>query len=245
MMDNSNLFLLRLKLGRLHAILLMAVFFSTLSLSARATMLNINMAGVDVRFKGPSTNIVDDGGDAFNGVVGSIPGIADGVDAAILKVGGTLVDSWMLPPDIISFDLLVEDGLPSLPPNVLTPVPLAAGTNQVAFFVNDGTSLRLELDSLSVQRTVLGVPGLSEIFVMTGSATVLAQSLPGGMAFGGQVGIAYVSTDAMFINNNQDGLAVTGVLTITGNMVIPETATLSLGGLALVSIIGIRRRTTV
>jgi hypothetical protein len=228
---------------RLSAVFLVTTLLCHLTPSADAGMLNINLAGVDVRFKGMATNIVDDGGDAFNGVAGTNAGIADSVDAATFKQGDVIIDSWMLPPDLISFDLLVEDGLPSLAPNVLTPVPLGAGTNQVAIFINDGTSLRLDLDSLSVQRTVLGVPGLSEIFIMTGAATVIGQNLPGGMSFGGPVGIAYVATNSMFINANQDGLAVTGVLTITGEMAaIPEPATMSLGGLALVALAGLRKR---
>ncbi|MDZ4658143.1 MAG: hypothetical protein SH868_11255 [Bythopirellula sp.] len=242
MMDITNLSARCIGMRRLSAVFLVTTLFCHLSQSADAAMLTLNMAGVDVRFKGTSTNIVDDGGDAFNGVAGTNPAIADGADVATLKSGDTTFGSWMLPPDVISFDLLVEDGLASLAPNVLTPVPVTTGTNQIAIFIGDGTSLRFEIDSLSVQRTVLGVPGLSEIFVMTGSATVLSQSTPGNKFFSQSVGFAYVATDAMFINNNQDGLAVNGVLTITGELAIPEPTTVSLGGLALIALTGLRKR---
>ena len=206
---------------RLPTVIVTALLFH-LPLVAQATMLNVNLAGVDVRFKGATTNLVDDGGDAFNGVAGTNAAIADPIDAATFKQGATLIDSWMAPLDIISFDMLIDDSLASLVPNVLTVVPITApGVNEISIFIGDGTSIRLDVTSLSVQRIVLGVQGLNEIFLVTGSANVVSQSLPGGMAFDGPVGIAYVSTDAMFVNNSQ-GLAVTGVFTITGEMVVPE-----------------------
>jgi len=88
----------------------------------------------------------------------------------------------------------------------------------------------LRFDTFSVQRTTLPA-GLPEIFVMTGSATVLEQSLPQGMAYQDVVGFAYVATDSVFLNNS-DGLALTGVVTITGEM-IPEPTVLSLVGFGL------------
>ena len=213
-----------------------------LSSTAQAALLTVNLSGVDLRFKGSQTDIVDDVGDVLNGPGNMDPNIADNVDAATFKSGGAVLDDWMAPSDEISLDLLIEDSLGSLAPNTPTALPLAGGTNQLVWFVDDGTYLRIDLDDITVTRTTLPF-GLPEIFQMVGSATVVGnQVLPGGMMFAGAVGIAYVSTEAMFVNGDVEGFASTGVLTITGTMV-PEPSTFALAGLSLMAIVaGYRRR---
>jgi len=213
-----------------------------LSSTAQAALLTVNLSGVDLRFKGSQTDIVDDVGDVLNGPGNMDPNIADNVDAATFKSGGAVLDDWMAPSDEISLDLLIEDSLGSLAPNTPTALPLAGGTNQLVWFVDDGTYLRIDLDDITVTRTTLPF-GLPEIFQMVGSATVVGnQVLPGGMMFAGAVGIAYVSTEAMFVNGDMEGFASTGVLTITGTMV-PEPSTFALAGLSLMAIVaGYRRR---
>jgi len=223
-------------------ILLATLVLLGLSSTAQAALLTVNLAGVDVRFKGSQTDIVDDDGDALNAPGNMDPSLADDVDAATFKTGSTTLGDWMAPSDDISLDLLIEDGLGSLAPNTPTALPLAGGTNQLVWFVDDGTYLRLNLDAITVTRTTLPF-GLPEIFQMVGSATVIgSQVLPGGMLFSGPVGIAYVSTDAMFVGGSMEGFASTGVLTITGAMV-PEPTTFALAGLGLLTIAtGYRRR---
>jgi hypothetical protein len=212
-----------------------------MSSAAEAGLLTVNLAGLDVRFKGNQTDIVDDAADAFNTLGNMNPLLGDSIDAATFKNNNVLVDSWMAPPDVITADLLIQDGLASLAANTPVVVPLAGGTNDFFWFVDDGTKLRLSFNSLTVQRTVLGA-GLPEIFLMTGAATVTEQNLPGGLAFDNMVAFAYVSTDAMFIPpNNIDGLATSGVVTITGDMAIPEPSTV-FGGCVCVVLAGIRCR---
>lgn len=212
--------------------------------AVQASLLTVNLSGVDIRFKGDTSSIVDDDGDLLNAPGNTNPGIADDVDTATFKSNNVILKTWMDPPDDIRADLLIEDGLASLAPNTPTALPLGVGTNEFLWFVDDGTHLRLEFDSLNVQRTALGIPGLPEIFQMTGSATVVgSQMLPGAMKFAGPVGFAYVSTDAGFLVSDTQGFAMSGVLTITGEMVpIPEPASVALGGIGLLAVLLGRRR---
>lgn len=246
-MNNSTLGHLRFTIPwatRLPKLLAVGLLVLGVQSASQAAMLTVNLAGFDVRFKGNDSIIVDDTADAYD--PNGDPADANPLDAATLTNNSTMmvIGDWMRPADQIYGDLLIEDGLANLAPNTLTNVPLGAGTNEFLWFVDDGTELRLRFDTLNVQRTVLG-GNLSEIFIMTGSATVLAQNLPGGMAYENNVGFAYIASDSMFIGDD-NGLALTGVVTITGEMrVIPEPAALALacaGGLAMVAFPRRRRR---
>ncbi len=224
--------------GSRLGILTAALVLFGLPTVAQAGLLTVNLAGVDLRFKGAQTDIVDDGGDPL--------GVGDPVDAATFKLDNVLVPGgdWMFPDDIRA-DLLIEDGVANLAPGI--PVDLSllgSSTNRFIWTVDDGTQLQLDFDTLTVQRVVLS-PSLPEIFLITGSATVTGtQTLPGGKQFVGPVGVAYVSTDAMFLGND-NGLITTGVLTITGDMgltLVPEPTSFALASLGLLIIVCGRRR---
>lgn len=207
---------------------------------ASAALLNVNIAGVDLEYKGTEGKIVDDAADALNPAGEMDTAKADDADLASFKVaGGALIDSWMTPPDGIYADLLIESAPASLP--IGTTDLTLSGDNEFVWWVGDGDEaagnayLRVSFDTLSVTR-IAPAPGF-EIFNVVGTGSVVAQSLP-GMEFADEVSFSYTATDTAF--SSTFGMARDGVISITGQMV-PEPSTLSVAALGLFVAFGRRR----
>ncbi|TWT77048.1 hypothetical protein Pla123a_24770 [Posidoniimonas polymericola] len=207
---------------------------------ASAALLNVNIAGVDLEYKGSEGKIVDDAADVLNPSGEMDTGKADDADLASFKVaGGPLLGSWMTPPDGIYADLLIESAPASLP--VGTTNLTLSGTNEFVWWVGTGDGaagdayLRISFDTLSATRIVPG-PGF-EIFSVVGTGSVIGQSLP-GMSFQDEVSFSYTATDTAFTNTF--GMARDGVISITGQMT-PEPSTISVAAFGLLLALGRRR----
>lgn len=107
------------------------------------------------------------------------------------------------------------------------------------FFTNAGNNLRLGIDKIDL----LVTPG---VLFFTGSATVLSQNLPFGLALDAAqpVVFSYTATLPGLVGGNPiTGAMASGAMTITGQMVIPEPTTGALGALlGIVSLAGGTRR---
>lgn len=230
---------MKLNLAKLACIAAITAVGLGMPTASQAGLLNVNLSGVDVEYKGADGLLVDDDADAQNAIGERDDAKADSADAATLKGGDTILDMWMTPPDGIRADLRIESAPANLPLDTPTALTLAPGdTNEFLWYTGDGAYMRLAFNSLSVERKSV-VPGV-EIFLLTGGANVIDQ---GGlvMEFDDAVSFAYVATDVAFNSNGTNGMAVTGVASITGQMAIPEPSSLALISMLSLAGLGFRR----
>jgi hypothetical protein len=155
---------------------------------------------------------------------------ADEVETAVFEVDMTHVGTLMTSPgNTISTDLRVNGVGASLALNTfLTNIGSNGGGFGLDWFTQAGNNLRLGINSVDLLLT-------NNVFFFTGTATVLSQNLPFGLAFVPNQNVVFSYTATLpGINgagggggNTTTGAMGSGALTISGEA-IPEPATIAL-----------------
>jgi hypothetical protein len=166
---------------------------------------------------------------------------ADVVEAATFEVDTTHVGTLMNSPGSALYgDMRINGVGPSIPLNSLQ---TNRGSNGNVFgfdwFTQSGNNLRLGINAVDVLIT-------NNVFFFTGTATILSQNLPFGLAFAPEpVAFSYTATRPSLNGADPSQSAMgSGALTISGEL-IPEPGTiglLALGGVLVASCFVPRRR---
>jgi hypothetical protein len=197
-------------------------------LAAQGATINMILSDVDVQYNGDVGSIYDTIGQPGGNLN---PAEADVVEAATFEVEpdvgptqdlGTLMDS---PGDTMSGDLRINGVAGSLALNtLLTNVGANGGGFGFDWFTQSGNNLRLGISSLENALIT------NNVFFFTGTATVLSQNLPFGLAFVPNSNVVFSYTATL---PSLNGVSPTrfaqgsGALTISGTLV-PEPATFGL-----------------
>jgi len=243
--------------------IVIALIVLSLPIVATAGTITMYLTDFDVTYLGSANN----GTGAIYDAI-ALPGAdgtfvttnADELQAASFKLDatpkGTLVDTPGSGADDMWGDLRVDAAGATLTRNAIN---FNRGNNignyGFDWFVKSGNTLgnflRLKLTSVNVTLIdgTVPPPGSSE-FTVSGTATVLSQNLPFGLAFDtGQLVQFTYSAPAPGITGSSPtpttGVLGNGAMTITGAQVVPEPASIALictGGLMLG--IGVLRRNT-
>jgi hypothetical protein len=199
-----------------------------LPLAAQAGTINIILSDMDVNYMGSTS-----GGsfyDAMGGFSGGnlAEGTSDDISSAVYEMDGNPVGTLINTAangDDIHVDFRVTNVGATIAKNVFFPT---LGNNNGAFgldlFTDSGTQLRLGTDEVSVFIN-------NNVMFITGSATLLSQGLPFGLALDPSqpVQFAFTATLPAVPNTANMGMAVgSGALTISGVMAIPEPAEIAL-----------------
>jgi hypothetical protein len=210
-------------------------------LVAHGATINMVLSDVDVTYFGDASNNSGSIFDTIGQPGGNLsPAEADVVEAVTFEVDtthtGTLMNS---PGSALYGDMRINGVGATLPLNTLL---TNRGSNGNVFgfdwFTQSGNNLRLGINAVDVLLT-------NNVFFFTGTATVLSQNLPFGLAFApGTVAFSYTATLPSLngVNPSQSAMG-SGALTISGEL-IPEPGTIGLlavGG-ALVAGAMMRRR---
>jgi hypothetical protein len=149
---------------------------------------------------------------------------ADVVEAATFEVDTTHIGTLMNEPGGALYgDMRINGVGPSIPLNALQ---TGRGSNGNVFgfdwFSQSGNNLRLGINSVDVLLT-------NNVFFFTGTATILSQNLPFGLAFAPEpVAFSYTATRPSLNGANPAQMAMgSGALTISGEL-IPEPGTMGL-----------------
>lgn len=196
---------------------------------AQAEIINIQLLDVDVVYSGTAEAVYDATALAGGNQDSSE---ADAVVAANFELAGTQVAELMGPG--LWADLQVANMPTSITKNVFNVgVGDAGGGFGFDYFDSSGNSLELGVGMIDALVT-------DGVFFFTAEATVLSQSLPGGLAFGDTVEISYTATLPAVQSGATTSMAIaSGVMTISGTNV-PEPAAAML--LALATAGGFLRR---
>jgi hypothetical protein len=227
--------------------IIVAIAAVCLPLAAEGATINMILSDVDVQYNGEASGNTGSIYDTIGQPGGNLnPTEADTVETAVFEVDtthiGTIVDA---PGAAMYGDMRVNGVGGSLPLNTLnTNVGSNGGGFGFDWFTQTGNNLRLGISSLS------NVLIANNLFFFSGTATVLSQNLPFGLAFvpNSTVAFSYTSSTAPSLNGTSPTFFAqgSGALTITGEL-IPEPATISLLGLGLTVLAAgaIRRRSAV
>jgi|GEM_PF-4560277 len=229
-------------LGRLACFLFVVVVY--LPTTATAGTINVIVSNVDVQYSGGTTGTLFEVDDPDFG--SSNPADSQVVTSAEFELDGVSQSLLMNPPTNIWVDLLVPNLGPSLTLGSLqSDQGGGPGTDDFAFelFTGDGFSLQLGIDSINYVAVDIPIAGTG-LFNFFAEAKVLSQNLPAGLAFQEDVLLSFIATDAAFLGgpNTTTGLLSSGALTITGQSVVPEPASLTMGVLGLLSIACLRQQ---
>ncbi|MCI0335112.1 MAG: PEP-CTERM sorting domain-containing protein [Planctomycetes bacterium] len=216
-----------------------------LPLAAQAGTINIILSDADIVYSGANF-----GGSIYD-VVGHpggnlIPAEADNIKTAVFELDMASVGTIMtgdVPYGQMYGDLKIDNvgaSLNSLPgSNFHVGIGNNGGGFGFDWFTTGGQTLRLGIDEIDLLIS-------SGVLFFTGSATVLSQNLPFGLAFDTSLPVvfSYTATLPGLLGpaNARTGAMASGALTVSGVMV-PEPATYALlcSGLAALAI-GIIRR---
>jgi len=245
--------------ARLRCGIVVALAALSFPVATRAATITMYLTDFDVTYLGSADNAT---GAIYDAI--ALPGAdgtfvttnADQLQAASFKLDstakGTLVDTPGSSADDMWGDMRVDGAGSTLTRNTIN---FNRGNNSGNYgfdwFLKSGNTLgnflRLKLTSVNVTLIdgTLPPPGSSE-FSVSGTATVLSQNLPFGLAFDtGQLVQFTYSAPAPGITgsgpNPTSGVLGGGSMTITGAQIVPEPATLAVTLLGLVGLVAYRR----
>jgi hypothetical protein len=195
-------------------------------LVAHGATINMVLSDVDVTYFGDASNNAGSIFDTIGQPGGNLnPAEADVVEAVTFEVDtthrGTLMNS---PGSALYGDMRINGVGATLPLNTLL---TNRGSNGNVFgfdwFTQSGNNLRLGINAVDVLLS-------NNVFFFNGTATILSQNLPFGLAFapGQPVAFSYTATLPSLNGANPTQSAMgSGALTISGEL-IPEPGTIGL-----------------
>lgn len=210
-------------------------------LAAQGATIHMILSDVDAQYNGEASGNTGSIYDTIGQPGGNLnPAEADTVKTAVFEVDtthfGTLVDA---PGAAMYGDLRVNGVGGTLPLNTLnTNVGSNGGGFGFDWFTQSGNNVRLGINSLD------NVMITNNVFFFSGTATLLSQNLPFGLAFAPSSSIAFSYTATRPSINGvspTDFAQGSGALTISGEL-IPEPATIGLATALAVFGIGVLRR---
>jgi hypothetical protein len=210
-----------------------------LPLSAQAATINMILSDMDVTYLGSAANNTGALYDSIAHPGGNLNAAeADEVKTAVFEVDTTHVGTLMTAPNnVMSADFRVNGVGPTIPLNSFL-TNLGSNGNGFGFdWFQGNNNLRLGINSVDLLLT-------NNVFFFTGTATILSQSLPFGLAFApGNVAFSFTATLPSLNGVNPASNALgSGALTISGEQ-IPEPGTIGmLGAGALILAIGLAWR---
>jgi hypothetical protein len=195
-------------------------------LVAHGATINMILSDMDVTYFGDAGNNTGSIYDTIGQPGGNLtPAESDVVETATFEVDTTHVGTLMNSPGSALYgDMRINGVGATLPLNTLL---TNRGSNGNVFgfdwFTQSGNNLRLGIDAVDVLIT-------NNVFFFNGTATVLSQNLPFGLAFapGQPVAFSYTATLPSLNGANPTQSAMgSGALTISGEL-IPEPGTIGL-----------------
>jgi hypothetical protein len=194
---------------------------------SQAGTIQIDMSGVNLTYTDA------DGGGLGTGTLVDTGGGTDSLSVVTIDNEGTLVGTLTNPTTPLAFDLSVS-GIPSILvplPNSSTSVTAPAG-GSLELFVDGSSALDLDLDTVEVIYTRIGVGGFDIRLLFAGSVgEIISQDLPFDIAILDPVTVSFnmqgTSTQSLgFLTS----FVASGVGTLTAEEV-PEPATIAMLGL--------------
>ena len=209
--------------------------------AASAGTINIILSDVDVSYLGGAAGNTGSVYDAIAHPGGNLnPAESDEVETAVFEMDMAPVGALMSGGGTTLYQDLKVDGVgTTIPLGSLNTVGSNGGGFGLDFFTSAGNNLRLGLDAIDLLVT-------NNVMFFTGTATVLSQNMPFGLAFDTSqpVVFSYTATLPGLVGGNPiSGGMASGALTISGTA-IPEPTTIAtlIVGLVLSSTTLVRRR---
>lgn len=203
--------------------------------AAQAGTINMILSDADVTYFGDAAGNTGSIYDTIGHPGGNLNASeADEIETAVFEMDMTHVGTLMTSANNrISGDLRIDGVGASIPLNVFqTNIGNNGGGFGFDWFTQSGNNLRLGINKIDMLLT-------NNVMFFTGTASILSQNLPFGLAFqpGSNVVFSYTAT-LPGINGGTPpkGAMGSGALTISGQMIIPEPTTLTLMSAAVAAV---------
>jgi len=222
-------------------VIIAVIILACVPLPASAGNINVILSDMDLTYFGSAAGNTGSVYDTIGVAGGNLKDTeADELETAVFELDMALVGTMMNDANTDLYGDLKIDGVGST--ILLSTFHPGIGSNGGGFgfdwFASSGEYLRLGIDSVDLYLS-------KGVFFFTGTATVIDQDLPFGLAFdtAEDVSFSYTATLPGIVGGDPASSAMaSGAMTISGVMAVPEPAAVALLGVSVLALYVTRRR---